>query len=359
MNKNSKRLSFYIFMMLAIAIAACVIRTLSCVWDLEDNLIYFSDKALLLSGVIVTMAGAVLLFTSIFTQDMVALKASFSTPMTYIPTGVVAISLIALAIRLLITSGEIASPLTVLESFGKPSCLLAVLSAILAFVSVAHFFFTAFLTERHTEKRAYFSLGTILFLAVYSTLLYFDSAAPLNSPNKITEQMACLFSAIFFLYEARISLGREMWRGYTSFGLISALLLAYSSIPAILTYFIRGVVISASLEASVFALALFVFITARLITVTQIRDECEARGISTLREYAQRREEELAASRGTQRKIVEDIQMTIDDILGTEPASDVPEEYIPESVAEIPDGEEPEQLSIPYAEESEKTAEEK
>ncbi len=354
MNKNSKRLTVYVILMLALAIAACILRTLACVRDLEDNLIYFSNGAANLASGIVVSAGAVLLFSAAFTQKKVALRASFSTPMTYVPTGAVAISLFALAIRLFIHSKEAAAPLTVIRSLGNPAVLLAIISALLAFTSIAHFFFTAFLTQRHTVMRGYFALATILFLAAYSSYLYFDISTPINAPGKVVDQMAYLFTAIFFLYEARISLGREMWRGYTAFGLVSALLLAYSSIPTLLTYAITGNTVSASIEAAVFSLALFLFVFTRLALAATVREEGEAAVITVLRENARNHTSPHCAPT----EVIEDEhQITMDELFGPLTQESENTEDAPESDATADEEREGEPVQIEFTVETEASEE--
>ena len=67
-----------------------------------------------------------------------------------------------------------------------------------------------------------------------------EDGMALNSPNKLISQMAFLLAALFFLYEARISLGREKWRGYCIFGLAALAANAYSAVPAVILYFAKG-----------------------------------------------------------------------------------------------------------------------
>ena len=149
--------------------------------------------------------------------------------------------------------------------------------------------------------------------------LYFDSSSALNAPNKLVDQMAALAAATFFLYEARISLGREMWRAYSGFGLVAALLLAYASIPELIVYLTRGAVITSHIEASVLLFALLLFVFMRLCLVMSLSEEGEKPELTVLRAYAEEREEEMhgeAKLRGR-----DDIQLTIDDLFGEEMAT--------------------------------------
>ena len=93
---------------------------------------------------------------------------------------------------------------------------------------------------------------------------------PINSPNKICDELAIVFVALFLLYDVRITLKREIWHAYRGFGYIAALLAAYSAIPSIAVYFIKGEIISNSIYESFLLLAFFIFIMARLILLDEL-----------------------------------------------------------------------------------------
>lgn len=339
MNKNSRRLGLYILLMLLISAAAVTLRTLACVNNMEGDLIYFGNDTLALASGIVIAAGAVLLLTSAAVLYKSPLRASFTSPLTYIPTAAVCVSLLALIFTLWGNALTITSYLPFDNAIRDPIFILNVLSSICAALSVVHFVLTAILTERHRQLRAYFALGTILFACFYTALLYFENTMPINAPTEIVDEMAYLMVAIFFLYEARISLGREMWRGYSAFGLVAALLTAYASIPELLTYLIEGKLLSLSLESSVFLFTAFLFIFSRLILSVFAREDGEHRSISVLRKFAERRESELAKVTKLRRGI-DDMQISIDDILG-EPIVPVSTESVEEEEAEDAQSEPP------------------
>lgn len=314
MNKNSKRLGGFITLALLFAIAASVLRTIALCRDLESNMIYFKDQTLIYISYIIVAVGAVALLPSAFMLEKVSLVSTFSSPSTYIPTGVVGVALIGFATELILWISA-ASPLPFLQSLGTPSTALALVTAILALLSIAHFLTNALLDERHRASRGYFAIATIVMLATYASMLYFDTSTPINASSKTVDQLAYLFAAIFFLYEARISLGREMWRGYSTFGLVALLVGIYSSLPAVLAYFIKGYTVSRSLEASMLTLAISLFVLMRLVLVTRLRHEGESEAMSSLRLSAEAREEEI---RNGANSIEDGVQLTIDDIVPTE-----------------------------------------
>ena len=312
MNKNSKRLSSFIVLALIFAVAAAVLRTVALVKSLDGNMIYFEDHTLIFISYLILLIGAVALLPSAFMLERVNLVSTFSSPATYIPTGVVGVALLSFAAELILWISA-ASPLPFLQSLGAPNTALALLTAILALFSIVHFFTNAFFDERHRAIRGYFAIATIVMLAAYASLLYFDTSTPINAPTKTVDQLAYLFAAIFFLYEARISLGREMWRGYSTFGLIALLIGIYSSLPAILAYLIKGYTVSRSIEASMLTFALSLFILMRLALVTRLRPEGESEAMSSLRRSAEEREEQIRCA--GENNIEDGVQLTIDDIV--------------------------------------------
>ena len=291
MNSNRKRLGLY-FVLLFLAITVTVtLRSIACIIGFDFETGYFTNKQLFGATLTTLLVSLFLLATYLIFGNPGKPKASFSTPATYIPTGVVCVALVYLLFELLSDLRNQAD-----NQNARINIIITVLSIVLAVLSIGHFFLNAFITERASERRAYFSLGTICFLAFYAAKLYFDSSTPINAPNKITDQMAFLFAALFFLYEARISLGRERWRGYVSFGLIAALLSAYSSVPSLITYFVTGKTVSASVAESVTLLALCSFITLRLILVERLPEDKPSETVEKLRSFALMRQEEIRLS---------------------------------------------------------------
>lgn len=319
MNKNSKKLALYIFLTFLVALVATVLRTVSCVYELEDNLIYFDDEKLNIAAGITLTIGVLLITVLSFFLKKESLKATFSTSATYVPAGIVGAALLLFSLGMNNRSRALEDIYNTPEGDTRYSIAsaLAIIVATIALISIIYFFFTVYLTERHAQLRAYFSVATLLLCALYAAYLYFTPTTPLNAPNKLSEQMAYLFVALFFLYETRISLGRELWRPYIAFGLIGALLSAYASIPAILTYLIRGVTVTETLHSAILLLAFFIFISARLCLTVLIYKEGESPEMTALREFAEVRQSELdtpSVADGTQISIEELIDITASSI---------------------------------------------
>ena len=295
MNRNSKRLGLALIILAMLSIAACTLRTFACIWYLEDNLIYFAENSLLMVANIIVVAASVLVIAIALSMSREPLRADFSSPLTFVPTGFLAIATLIFGLVMLATYTVTKSPLP--DERVSIAAALALVCALLTPFSAVHLFLTVFLDERRAKLRGLFALATVLIGAAYASFLYFNSGSPINAPNKLVEQMAYLFASLFFLYEARISLGREMWRGYTAFGLIAALITAYASIPALFTYAIDGAMVTKTVESAVLLLAMSIFIFARLAMAVFAAPDRESDEMSVLRLYAERRESELRDGR--------------------------------------------------------------
>ncbi len=274
MKNRRLTLGIYYIAVLLIAIAATALKTVAVVGHLDFDTGYFSENVYITIGDWLII-GAVLLGVSyvFFGNSTVKLIPSFDGAATYIPSAAVAVALLFMAVELFSKglSGTEPDWLTLI-------CALFTLPAILGF------FFTVLRTQKEDTGRGWFCLSIVIFMMIYSAFLYFDSTLPLNSPNKTVDRMAFLAATAFFLFETRISLGREKWRGYTVFGLIGGAVTLYSSAPALAIYFINGEIISNSLYESVLVFTVFVFISARLVTALLAREDKENEFVAFIKE---------------------------------------------------------------------------
>ena len=268
---RKKHLDIYLISLCLLVAAGVVMRTIAALGSLDYTLGHYSESVLITVANWITAGGTVLLFSYIAIAPRgIKYRADFSGAKTYLPTALVSASLVFLAISLVTdlyrkTHGKID-----LDRLRDLTVIMPALSAVLAIISIYYFFLNSYLSAATSTRRAAAAFAAVLFLCVYPAYLYFDTSLPINAPNKVVDQMAYLFCAIFFLYELRISLGRDRWGAYAAFGLISALLTAYSALPSLIVYFVRGEVISNSIAENALTLSLFVFITCRLITVRSL-----------------------------------------------------------------------------------------
>ncbi len=340
--KNKARLfGAYLPIFLIASLSAVVLRTVACFISFDYETGYFKDS------ILIGIADGIVIFASVFfltyifsSRKDINLIPTFTSPQTYVPVGLISTALLFMSVHLGTEGVRVYkemggfSDLT-LDARSLPvilSRLLALmpfLLALLAILSLVNLLFTA-LDERHiSEQRGGFGLFTVAFFALYVVYLYFDNTTPINAPTKIVSQMAMLFASVFFLYETRISLGREKWRQYVAFGFIASMLSAYSSIPSLLVYLAKtdvaggSVLIAKSVYEIALTLALFIFITARILLlgeliedkestlVTNIVAEADKRALSLAnKEKADPMEEEAESVRGES----DDNQISIEDI---------------------------------------------
>lgn len=347
MNKNSKRLGIYLSVMLLATSVATALRTVACVKMLDYNSGLFTDKSLVRASDAIILLLALGMLSYVLTASRVSLRASFSTGATYVPTGILGVSTAFIGMKIFYHALESCN----YRFFSKevltlkaPATLIGVIAAVLALLSIAHHFFSAFTTDAKDTVRAYFATATIAFLAFYAIEVYIDGTLSVNDPSKVLRQITFMICAAFFVFEARISLGREMWRLYTAFGLVAASLTAYTSIPAIVTYYVNGEIINspsvkslASLEEYILLLALFIFIVSRLCLTAFLKEEKENALVKALGEYAKDREERVNDSYERFQEVFASKQLSIFDLYGddevlseTEKAEDDTAEIAPE-----------------------------
>ncbi len=341
MNSNSKKLGIYLGIAAAITAASVTLRTVACLYDLNYLLGRFEDNLLIDIANSLLWSGAILMLTYCFAAEKIKLRPSFTGPATYIATGAVGAALLFFSRRLFEFAAQKSESVINTEVARSSGILVPVtiLTAIFAILSVWHFAANSFFSEAKTEKRAYPAIFTLLMMCCYAAVLYFSTDLPINAPNKLCDQMAFLISALFFLYETRISLGREKWRAYSAFGLMALMFTAYSSIPSLITYFLRGAVISASIEENVLTLTLMIFIGARLTLTVFLPEDKENGTVSVLREAADGRKGEVQL---TETRFAEKyaVQMSLDAIIDQDIALEMEDRAVtddePVSEAENP-----------------------
>lgn len=283
MKNSQKHLRIYLFSLFAIMLSASVLRTVAILRDLNFGTGYFDRKVLISIADAFVISMIVLSLSYPMITKKMRLVAVFDNVATNVPSGLASVALIFISAHLL--SGGAAS--------GSAGWL-SVCSGLLALVSTAYFLYNALVVKKESRIRGGLCLAAVMFFTVYASYLYFDVSLPLNSPNRTVDMMAYLFTAAFFLFESRISLGRAAWRRYVTFGLIASLLCAYSSIPSIITYFVRGAVVSNSIAESALTFTLFIFITSRLLLISELREDEMSEVAALVEDMSKRRLAELS-----------------------------------------------------------------
>ncbi len=299
-NKNKVFVMYSAIFILSL-VATVTMRTVALFLHFDENLIYFQPKVLVSVANCLLVAVCILFITYIFTAGReVKLVPDFTSAATYIPTGLVSIALVFMQVALFKRSFETLEKIKILREIHSSEAatetlvfVILIITSVLSMLSIIHFALTALVESHSSKERANFGLCTVMFLSLYTIYLYFSSELPINAPNKMLDQMVYLFSAVFFLYETRLSLGRERWRQYIAFGFIAAGIAAYSSIPAIIYYFANGSVISNSIYEVILSFALFIFITARIFLASRLIEDKQSALVSALALASDTRDEAI------------------------------------------------------------------
>ncbi len=312
MKIREKRLAIYLLALMALTLSAAVLRTLAVLRDFNRSSGFFDKKGLInAASVALALAFVLIIAYIIFGKQRSSLVANSHNPLTYIPSGFVALSFIFVA-REVLSGGEI---------FDSQSTvghrLIVIFIAVFAMLSVAYFFLNSYLGSRYSRKRSMFALAPIICLLLYAIYLYTDTTLPMNSPNKIVDEFAYAAAALFFCAEARISLGREKWRVYVPLGMVSMLLTAYSSLPATVVYFLtlirsgEATLISRGIGEIALTLALFIYVTARVSLVVFLKEDKQGVIAVIVAERNNKTEQATELPDGTE----DENQISFDDII--------------------------------------------
>ena len=320
MLNRKKHLDIYLFIMLLVTAAAVAVRTVAVFNELDFQLGHYRDTLLITVADWICIGGVILLLSYFALAPRgVKYRADFSGVSTYLPTALVAGGLIFLAVSLFTEAYRLTRRGPVgIAALREPTVLLPVIAAILALASIYYLFLNSYIAGARSERRASAAFWCVLFLCVYPAYLYFSTALPINAPNKIVDQMAYLFAAVFFLFETRISLGRDRWGAYVAFGLISSLISAYSAIPSLIVYFAKGELISSSIAESALTLSLLIFTVSRLITVRSLYNDEPCEVVNGI--LAKTREREASPAEGLTFAAGEQLQFEMSILESTEEA---------------------------------------
>ena len=288
--KKLRILDLYVISLIVFGLSAIILRTHALLNSFNSVTMHFDNKtAITIAGVLVAICVVGFCTYFIFGEKSEKLITKVNNAASFIPAGIVSTALLFMGVDRFNAFSK--NPAGVLRT-------LSLVCGILAFLSIASFFISLFIEKNDDIYKAAFSLSIVLFLALYATQLFYNkSVHPTNSPNKIVDQMAYLFSAAFFLFESRIPLGRAKWRGYVSFGLIATLLNAYSAIPSLIVYLTNGYVVSDSIIESVLTLTLMLFIGSKVLQTKTLTVDAECEEAKSIVTLAKMREEEIEEHR--------------------------------------------------------------
>ena len=299
MKRTKQRLGIYTVLLFLLIAAVVATRTLALLWNFNFETGYFEDKLFSSVSDWLTVVGVLLSLSYFAVGRSARLRASFSSPAFYLPSGLLGVSLLFLAgDKLKAVFTGIYENLYLGFGAFKPELILPFAVAVSALLAVGYFVLAPFTAHRLYLKRAALGIAVAVFLALYTAYLYFDTTLPLNAPMKVGSEMAFVFSSAFFLFETRISLGRDKWGAYLGFGMAAMLLTAAASVPALIIYLSEGRLVAESLTETVLLLSLFIFTSARVLHTLALRVDGKA-PLAALAEKMTEREDTVAESSDT------------------------------------------------------------
>ena len=293
MKKANKLINLYSIIVCLFTAAAVTLRTVAQFLDYNDITTHFNNKTLFTISAWLIVGEIVLVATFFMTaREKIDLASTSHTPLTYVPSGLLAVALVFMGFNSLTYIREFSSPgFSVLR-------YLSIAISLSAFIAAAFFVFIVLNPKRESLYKSILSISVVVFLTLYAAFIYFNRQNhPTNSPVKIIDQMAYLFSSIFFVYETRIALGRALWKPYIVFGLIASSLCAYSAIPSIIVYVVNGSILSLTITESALTLTLFIFAISRVWLTTKLPDMNRCKAATLIVNYTESREEELSKLR--------------------------------------------------------------
>ena len=310
MNKLKNPLNLYLITIAAIGIIAVSLRAIALFLEWNNISMYFDNDIIITFADVLVVLGIIASFSYLLiVRKEEKLIASTESPLTYIPSGMVSVALLFLSVEKIAEAKlyyVVSNP--ALKFLTPVICILGIISALSFFLSI-------FIEKNENTLKAIFSMALVAFLALAAAFIYFDKhAQPTNSPSKIVDMMAYLFTAVFFLYESRINLGRPLWRPYFAFGLIASLVCAYSAIPTGIYFIATGIIVSDSLVYCVLTLTISIFIGARIFHMRRFSKEEPCNAAKCIEALAEKRTEEMAAKdtllTGENKESVEDEEAT-------------------------------------------------
>ncbi len=268
MNEKTKRIyTVYLLSVSILALLITALRTVAVINSLDVSSGYFALGTGTHTAANILTAVAVV--TSLTAGPLLAgrLEVKHRTP--HLPTvfssAFLAFLLLAFAffhfceISAEFRGGSEASTQTVLSSG---------IAIIFSVVGAFSFVISASSTAEYSARKAICASFVVLFCIMYTMFLYFEPRLPLNADVKLLAQMALLSASLFFLYDARIALGRPKWAARAAIGLVSVVITASVSIPNLIYYLLyRESVLETPIhDFLIFAFGLYIF--ARMTSLT-------------------------------------------------------------------------------------------
>ncbi len=165
--------------------------------------------------------------------------------------------------------------------------------------------------DSEKDKRLLLGLSLPLMCIAQILYFYFETSTQINNPNKLLDQFAFGFTALFFLYELRALFDKPRYAAECTFGFIAMVFTATASIPSFVYSFWHGDFLYDNAAHDVLMLAIFLYTVIRMIRVLTAESVADSTLLKLLEE-AENPAEALAKHEIVE-ELQREVQLTFDD----------------------------------------------
>ncbi len=141
------------------------------------------------------------------------------------------------------------------------------IAIVFSLIGASGFVISASSSAEYSAKKAISATFVVLFCLMYTMFLYFEPSLPLNADVKLLAQAALLSAALFFLYDARIALGRPRWAARAAVGLAAMVVTASAAFPNLIYYLLYRESVLETPVHDFLILGFFLYILARMTSL--------------------------------------------------------------------------------------------
>ena len=239
-NKTTNRIGFLLPFFYITAPIMATLRSVACIKNMAETG-YFNDHNLItISNIAITIL-AIIFSTHALSHNRKdsSPKETFCNPPTYISSALLATGISFAIYELTILLLDEQRHIREIAS----SDIFIIISLVAGVASLFFLLLNAIIDTHHSQIRAALGMAASLFFSAYSICICFDNSTSVNMHQRILNIISLSLMAVFMLYETRIPLGHSKWHSYVAFGFMAALLLIYTSIPAIVYYIANRIII--------------------------------------------------------------------------------------------------------------------
>ena len=224
----SKRLKIYLYSAFILTGITVLIETLALFLAYTPSSNYFQPSLLYSLLKSFALIASAFFLTALFTFPKGELKGD--SPLTLpvsIGSGLMSIILIASGLCSILVSLQ-----------QQSDAMFMIVCGIFSLVAAGYFAINVFTTDKSEkrEKHALLGFAVPISALLYIAVTYFDAAVSMNAPAKLMLHLCLIFFMLWFLQELRAMIGKATPRLYFSFGLITMLFSALSSLPWLIAF---------------------------------------------------------------------------------------------------------------------------